>query len=671
MLVTTNFFLMFARKLLLFTFLCAGSCSCAAATLAEKFFSSPDMVDAALSPSGSKVAALRLENDSQRISFIDTVSMTEQSVFSVGEYSEKESSIRELVWLDNRYVAVQLSQLKEGIKDLMDTKLQKRLLIIDSESPKDNVLSVRTKGWLADPLRGEANSFLFAKSGIYSKLYKLSVDKLARDGVRLGKLDRVDGGQFVRSNESRSIDGHAIRWYLKNDGTAQAVLYFSREEGLVLAEFSADGKLQTLKNWEEDDEKSKKSKKDKDTATKAEKRFVPIVLAGMSSSFYCLDINEEVEKSVYLVNFSTGKEEKIYQTSSYQILDILVGESGKFVGVKVLKDGTVFTEFAEENKNLSRKVESLIMGSIDSSRDGKTNIVYAEAHNMPGHLMLAKDGKELAPLGKVYPLLPKVLASKQVEAVLNVEGLDIPYLLNLPQDTSVKLPMLVMPHGGPIGVYDTPYFDETAQFFVAQGYAVLRVNFRGSSGYSEDLQRSGEKQWGNMMLTDILQVTRQVTKRAEIDSKSVCIIGMSYGGYAAAELLTRHPEVFRCGVAMAGVYDINLYINFREHSDGRADWIYKNIGDPREDYDDLKAISPLYSTEKLQRPIFIIHGKKDTVVSFEQAYRYAALLSKNNKPFELYIDEEMTHSYGSPESAVRLMSKVSEFIGSNIGSTMP
>src|SRR5260370_14629043 len=118
-----------------------------------------------------------------------------------------------------------------------------------------------------------------------------------------------------------------------------------------------------------------------------------------------------------------------------------------------------------------------------------------------------------------------------------------------------------MPHGGPHFIRDDWGFDPEAQFFASQGFAVLRVNYRGSGGYGRRYQESGYGKWGNRIIDDILEATRLVIKKGMVDSSRLCIYGASFGGYAPPQSSVRAPSLFPCAIGYAGVYDLTLMGN--------------------------------------------------------------------------------------------------------------
>lgn len=303
---------------------------------------------------------------------------------------------------------------------------------------------------------------------------------------------------------------------------------------------------------------------------------------------------------------------------------------------------------------------------VDRSSNTRYQLIYRDSHSQPNHFVVVdtQTHKEYQ-VASYHPHLMNVLSSRLVEGRVTVEGLEIPYLLTLPSSDAAhnkRSPLLVMPHGGPIGVFDSRYFDLYTQYFAQQGFAVLRVNFRGSSGYTQALRDAGAKQFGDLILKDIYKATQEVAQRQDIDENKMCALGFSYGGYASTMLTVNYPDTYRCGVNVAGVSDINLYLNSSTVTKRQDTWLKKNIGDSLADYEKLKNQSPVYLAEKFTRPIYIIHGELDETVNVEHAYRLKAVLEKYHKPYKWKIYPEMDHSFVSQEINVDLFSEVIQFL---------
>ncbi|KGJ89478.1 alpha/beta hydrolase family protein [Thalassotalea sp. ND16A] len=634
------------------------------------FFQRPDMLLAKISPDGKQIAALRYVDDTEKIVLIDSKTKTQTIWLDLAEFSKSESKISNITWIDDQHLAAQFVEIKKGVEGLLDTKAVQRLLILQRPGNEHvKVFSVRTKGSLIHPLPAQKNEFLYAKSGLSSKVYTLKIDKLGLHGKKLSKLHKVDGGQFKKSNEVVSLKGFATRWFLDQSGKIKAAFNLNREGEWQLSQFDENNETQVIHSW--------KFNEDDDKATDGAK-LLPIAYAGEENSYYCLDFNEEQQRTVYKVNFETAEERIVYQADSYKIVDVNLTKDDKLAAVKVLNEGKIDTVFIASNQakeKFSLGNKSSLIAEISTSADSRASIYYGENHDQPGEFFLVQTKpNKVEYIGAMFPELKQQLSSKLIENTVEVEGLKIPYLLTMPETTpkpmpnseQAKYPLVIMPHGGPIDVFDNRYYNPVTQLLVASGYAVLQVNFRGSSGYSTELRDAGKKQFGGLMLEDIYRAAEQVMAKPDIDDSNVCTFGMSYGGYAAMMLPLNYPGKFKCAVNFAGVSDVNLLVNRTTVSVKQSEWMKEHIGDSITEYEQLKAISPVYLAAQFQVPILIAHGVKDEIVDIEHAYRMKLMLEKHNKPFEWIIDPDGTHSFGSPEQTTKFFDAFLLFLNKHL-----
>ncbi|MCE2030015.1 alpha/beta hydrolase family protein [Sessilibacter corallicola] len=641
----------------------------ASALEADDFFNGGGLSTAVMNPNGQWVALLSFDNKHQRIEIKSTDLSQSLTLLDTKTFTDHEkSTISSMLWLDDNHLAVQYSLYREGIHQLKDTKVRHDLLIINI--PQDNgkllqtpfeeldIKSVRTSGRLVNPLEETAGEFLYAKNGSTSKIYRLKISLLNNYNQKLNKLTRIDGGQFTKANEIASINGYALAWYSQSD-QPKAVLSYHSDDELILNYIDENSEATVLYSWKNDKVLSE------------EKDFFPIALADKANEFYCLDLNEDIERSIYRVNFKTGDIQLFYQTSSYKITDFIADDDNNNIyGVKVLRNGFIDFEYFDATETANAKDETSAQEKaelnlrIGANYSSQYTLAYRITHDEPGHYLLIDNKTQKSKLlGSRYPAVLGKTSSQLIEGSVAVDDLTIPYLLSLPKNASTqKAPLIVMPHGGPIGVHDDRYFDLHSQFLVEKGYGVLRVNFRGSSGYSEALEKAGTKQWGDGMLRDILEATKKVIAMPEVDEQRVCIMGFSYGGYAASMLLIDNPELFKCGVNVSGVSDLNLHLNAHFLSSSVDEWYKEQVGNSLIDYDQLKTISPIYKIQDLQRPIFVIHGSQDDIVDVEHAHRFKALLEKHNKPHQWKIYPDSGHHFFEPEVMTELMTTSVEFI---------
>lgn len=676
----------FTSTLLLFCILTAGVQANSKSPSTSDFFGYPSTLSVSINPSGSQLAFINLDTGSARI-LLGTPQTTSTTIaFDTEQYTEKNSTIGSITWLDDQYLAIQFTEVKEGITDLLDTKINKRLLILDTLDLSAPPKSVRTTGWLAHPLPSQKGVFLYGRSRAYSKLYRIEVSKLAADTQKLGKLDKIDGGQFIKSNETQSISGFVTKWFFDETGDVKGALSFNRDGELELNEYRSEGDettTQLVHSWTVTDE-NKKKKKRKETQDHSLEHFLPMIPTSRPSVYYCLDIDEENERKIYEVDFSNKSFSLAYETNAYKIVEILLNSAGDLAGVKVLKNGRIGYEYIDSTRAKNTEKPSRLYTEFDSTLDKAHSLIYQEGHSQPGRFFYKNNTTgQIREIGKRYNKLPKELETDLIANTVSVEGLSIPYLLTLP-NTKGPAPLIVMPHGGPVGVFDDHYYDPFVQHFAAQGYAVLRVNFRGSSGHTKELEDAGTGEWGNLMLEDIVQATKAAMKHPNIDSTKVAAAGLSYGGYAATMLTINHPNIYQCGVNIAGISDLNLFVRSAWQRPAQKEWLAdqilvplqkqatekyvehkkkdKNIKIANEVLDQLYQASPAYLTHKLQRPLFIGHGENDTVVDIEHAYRLKLQLEKYRKSFVWKSYEEADHSFSEKDLRIKMVNDITEFL---------
>jgi dipeptidyl aminopeptidase/acylaminoacyl peptidase len=241
--------------------------------------------------------------------------------------------------------------------------------------------------------------------------------------------------------------------------------------------------------------------------------------------------------------------------------------------------------------------------------------------------------------------------------------------LTLPPGADAKnLPLVALPHGGPESD-DTPYFDWLSQFLASRGYAVLRPQFRGSTGLGDAHRLAGRGQWGLRMQDDITDGVKALIAQGIADPKRVAIVGASYGGYAALAGAAFTPDLYACAVSVAGVSDLPEMLAYNERmsgdeSDGFFYW-RDSIGDsldPR-----VAEKSPARAARSIRVPILLVHGTDDSVVPFVQSEMMARALQAAGKTYEFVTLQGEDHWLSSSATRVRLLREVERFLAANLG----
>jgi dipeptidyl aminopeptidase/acylaminoacyl peptidase len=274
------------------------------------------------------------------------------------------------------------------------------------------------------------------------------------------------------------------------------------------------------------------------------------------------------------------------------------------------------------------------------------------------HTLVDLDAHQAKPLGLVYEGLTRPIEVRRITYAA-ADGLQIPAYLTLPPGKEPrKLPLIVLPHGGPVA-RDDAQFDWWSQALADQGYAVLRPNYRGSD-LSWGFISKGFGEWGRKMQTDLSDGVRYLAKEGIADPARVCIVGASYGGYAALAGPSLDPGVYRCAVAVAGISDIRrmlTWVNDRalsRNSRTQRYWDrFMGVSGPNDPAAD--AISPIKHLDAITVPVLLIHGKDDTVVDFEQSQVMYDALRKRNKDVQLVVLKNEDHWLSRSETRLQML----------------
>ena len=309
--------------------------------------------------------------------------------------------------------------------------------------------------------------------------------------------------------------------------------------------------------------------------------------------------------------------------------------------------------------------------SIESrSADNKRIIAEVEsASSPPVYYLIDFAAKKADIVGEQYPGLvdqPQG-AVRQFDYVARDNYALFGYLTIPPGAAEKGLPLVVLPHGGPES-RDTPDFDWWSQFLASRGYAVLRPQFRGSTGLGAEHRLAGRGQWGLRMQDDVTDGVKALIAAGSVDPKRVCIVGASYGGYAALAGAAFTPELYACAVSVAGVSDLPEMLAYDEKmsgDEGDATYYWRDsIGtrdDPR-----VGQKSPARFARNVRAPILLIHGSNDSVVPFAQSQMMDNALSAAGAPHQFVTLDSEDHWLSSGPTRTRMLSEIEKFLAANL-----
>lgn len=260
------------------------------------------------------------------------------------------------------------------------------------------------------------------------------------------------------------------------------------------------------------------------------------------------------------------------------------------------------------------------------------------------------------------------LASMQPIAFPARDGLTLHGYLTTPVGIPAKnLPAVLLVHGGP-WARDTWGYDSQAQWLTNRGYAVLQVNFRGSTGYGKDFLNVANRQWAATMHDDLIDAVNWLVEQGIADSQKVAIMGGSYGGYATLVGLTFTPEVFAAGVDIVGPSNlVTLLKSIPPYWAPLLANMYHRIGNLETEEEFLKSRSPLFFVDRIQKPLLIGQGANDPRVKQAESEQIVEAMKKAGKPVEyaLYTDEG--HGFARPENRLHFFAIAEEFLAKYLG----
>lgn len=344
----------------------------------------------------------------------------------------------------------------------------------------------------------------------------------------------------------------------------------------------------------------------------------------------------------------------------------------RMIGGISIGDQSRYVFFDPKLKSRWKSIEDAFEGErvdlISTSADMMQFVVLVDGPRGYRYELVNMNTARATPLGFVYDGLEDSLPTTRItyEAA---DGLKIPAYLTLPAGKpATRLPLVVLPHGGP-HARDTADFDWWTQAIAAQGYAVLRPNYRGSLT-TQSFIEAGYGEWGRKMQTDLSDGVRYLAKQGTIDPARVCIVGASYGGYAALAGVTLDPGVYRCAVAVAGISDLRKMLIWEREKeyggshDGTRFWNrYMGVKGPDDPL--LDQISPIKHIDAVNAPVMLIHGKDDTRVAYEQSQYMLKALQKANKPVEMVTLKKEDHWLSRSETRLLMLQSSIAFLRKN------
>jgi dipeptidyl aminopeptidase/acylaminoacyl peptidase len=600
------------------------------------FFKAPQFSKAQLSPDGKYVAMLVADSNDRLLLAVTAVDVIAPKVLV--RYTNVD--VGQFYWVNNRRLVYGLADSRSG---LGDTHVGSGLYAVDIDG--ENKRQLINRG--GDALSTGTN----IKSRILSQYFGFSSTIAVKDTNDVYVTEFIPSGTTRRNTFNlHRLDtvtgiaslikgpGEVEQWLVDRSGVPRLTMVLEKGKRVAYLKDNKTEQWRKLFESDSDDEEG------------IEPGFF-----GTDGNLYVTAYQGKDTRSLYRYDVASNKIEAEPVVSldgyDYNGLVIFNQTNKKILGFHYETDapGTLWLD--EGYKQIQKKIDDLLPGkvnriSIRTEGDSDTVLVYSFADADPGSIMLFNHKTDkITVLGQTRPWIkPQQMAYQDAIKYKARDGLTIPGYLTLPKGNGKNLPMVVLVHGGPNVRGEHWGWNPEAQFLASRGYAVLQVEFRGSTGYGLKHEKLGWKQWGLTMQDDVTDGTQWAIAQGIADPKRICIAGASYGGYATLLGLIREQNLYQCGIAWVAVTDLSYRytITWSDSNDDVTDYyLPKKVGDFKKDAEQFKATSAVVNAAKLTQPLILAYGGVDRRVPLEHGTRLREALKGHNPNVQwiLYNDE--------------------------------
>ncbi len=437
-------------------------------------------------------------------------------------------------------------------------------------------------------------------------------------------------------------------------------------EGRILAATETDGVNTSLLTRPDEKAKFKKV-----VSTDFREHIVPQFYTFDNKELYASSNIGRDKQAIVKIDPATGKETgMIYQNQNVDVDALAYSKKRKVLTY------AIYTDWKEERKfldpqsekmyaTIQKKLPGMQVDVVDTDHEEDAFVIAATSDRTPGtrQLFNVKTG-ELTELAEVAPWLKaSELAPMKPIEYKSRDGLTIHGYLTLPVGRDPKnLPVVVNPHGGP-WYRDSWGYNPEVQFLANRGYAVLQMNFRGSTGYGRKFWEASFKQWGKTMQDDITDGVQWLTKKGVADPKRVAIYGGSYGGYATLAGVTFTPDLYAAAVDYVGVANMFTFMKtIPPYWKPFLDQMHAMVGDPIKDKKLLEEASPVMHVDKIKAPLFVAQGAHDPRVNKAESDQMVEALKKRGVDVEYMVKENEGHGFHNEENKFAFYEAMENFL---------
>lgn len=650
------------------TFIAATIAAASAQSDPAAYGAAPAVSEAQISPDGSTIAMLRSTDDTMSVVFYDLAHPDAKPAgIQVGG-----GKARDIVWADNDHILVLASQTgRMQVTTGLETIEFFRWFSVSKSKMKSVVLFgnegsyyISSAGALISTLPNDDEHALFARVTI-------------KPTGGLGSDTRLGGDPSGATYDLFKVNLSTGDTDRANAGTPNTYDWLASSSGEALARIDYDSpKKETILNVRDSGGSNFRRLKSYSDAPGSIASISFYGQAPGGAGLVAAISGDGAKRSLVAIDSATGEvTSTLFSNPEFDIDGVAYDyEKATATGARYTDDLPRTFHFDPADQKTQNALAKALPGAapmiVSKSADRMKMIVRAIYTDHPDQYFLYdRTSKSLNMIAASYPGLDgKTVARKERFDHVSADGLKIPGYLTVPNNASrSNMPLIVLPHGGPQG-RDDMAFDWWPFFYAANGYLVYQPNFRGSDGYGAEFLAAGFGEWGRKMQDDITGGVKKLIADGLVDPERMCIVGGSYGGYAALAGATLTPDLYACAVSVNGVSDLPALIGrSARNSELSEDYWDVRLGSRFRDAKALNEVSPSKTADRAGAPILLIHGRDDTVVPFSHSLKMHDALKAAGKPVELVELKGEDHWLSRSSTRTAMLAKSLEFIDRHIG----
>lgn len=611
---------------------------------------------AKISPDGKHLAVSVLHNNKLALAFLETETLkfvgqaTFGGKFEAGQFH----------WVNNERVVIKVLERSYNIeKPLFYGELysvnydgSKGLMIygfrMEARASMSRIGNKKaTRGWaeIIDILPKDKKHIL------------ISSTPMSRTGERHASVHKLNVYTGILKRKMTASPAYFSRFIADNSGKLSALTALTKKNKVSLY-------IRKEREWE------------KIPSDKIGDKVYPLSVSASGEYLYTIDNYQQNLKGIFKLNLENNEYSEVYTDKNVDITDVEISTDGRSAYAIRVDDN--YPAYLILNKNIpeAKIFKSLLttfpynkVKITSKSEDGSTYVILVSSDIEPGNLYLYNKDKNQ--LRFLFKLMPKFDSADFIKmepiSLISSDNYKINgYFTQAKSNNPDKLsPLVILVHGGPHGIRDYWRFSSQVQYLALNGYSVLQVNYRGSGGYGSDFEKLGHRHWGDTIQQDIMESYQWLVKNNKVKKNQACIMGASFGAYSAIQSTIKYPGMYKCAIANAGVYDLELIFEEGDIQKRRFGMAYLKtvLGT---DQEKLKAMSPVYSADKINIPLFLAHGEDDQRAPFEHVERLKSALDKAGKPYQWFVVDKEGHGFYNPKNQKAYMKGVVDFLDEHL-----